>query len=110
MRHRWMALVGLLGGCRSSITLDVASDRPIPQGIDAICVGVADAASGGGHFGRLYRLEAKLAKLPQTLRVDPGGADAALAWVRGDRGGRPAALAAQHIDFSSDVTVALDQC
>jgi hypothetical protein len=110
MRHRWMALVGILGGCNRDITLEVASDRPIPQGIDSVCVAVADASSGGGHFGRLYRLEGKLATLPQSLRVEPGSADRALAWVRGDRGGVPAALAAQHVDFGSDVTIALDAC
>ena len=105
-----MALVGILGGCRSAILLDVASDRPIPHGLDAVCVGVADSSRGGGHFGRWYRLEGKLGTLPQTLRIDPGSASSALAWVRGDRGGVPVALGAQHVDFNSDVTIALDQC
>ena len=80
---------GLLGilvaGCHGAVTVDIASDRPIPQGLDAMCVGVADRASSGGHFGRQYQLEGKLATLPQSLRVEPGGASAALAWVRGAR-------------------------
>ena len=100
----------LVAGCNGAVTLEVTSDRPIPQGLDTICVGIADRSTGGGHFGRAYRLEGKLATLPQTLRVDPGGADGALAWVRGDRGGVPVQRAAANLDFGGDVTLSLDRC
>ena len=109
MGRRFMAIL-LAAGCNGPVTLQIASDRPIPQGLDAMCVGVADRATGGGHFGRAYRLEGKLATMPQTLRIEPGSADSALAWVRGDRGGVPVQLAAAPIDFGGDVTLALDQC
>jgi hypothetical protein len=64
----------------------------------------------GGHFGRAYRLQGSLARLPQTLRVEAGEADSAHAWVRCDRGGVPAASAAVSIDFGSDVTLSLPRC
>jgi len=78
----------------------------VPAAIDAICVGVADEALDGGHFGRLY----PIASLPQTLRVQAGNADAALAWVRGDRGGVPALYVSAPLDFGSDVTLDLASC
>jgi hypothetical protein len=106
-----MALVGiLLAGCNHDITLIIASDRPIPAGVDAMCVGVADTSPGGGHFGKLYPLQDRLAVLPQTLRVAPGGADSALAWVRGDRAGVPVALASTRLDFSGEASVKFDRC
>jgi hypothetical protein len=105
-----MALFGILAGCNGAITLELTTDRPIPQGLDAVCVGVADALPRGGHFGRFYRLEGKLATMPQTLRIEPGAADFAYAWVRGDRGGVPAALGLSRIDFRDGVTIALDRC
>ncbi|HUJ57042.1 MAG TPA: VCBS repeat-containing protein, partial [Kofleriaceae bacterium] len=96
--------------CNGDITLEVASDRPVPSAIDSICVGVADTSARGGQFGRDYALTGKLASLPQTLRVDPGGVASATVWVRGDRGGVPAALAATRTDFGGDVTLSLDAC
>jgi hypothetical protein len=94
-----------LAGCSSAVTLEIASDRPIPQALDSICVAIADAHD---HFGRNYRLEGKLATLPQTLRVE--GPETAFAWVRADRGGVPAALAAATVDFSDDVALDLPAC
>jgi hypothetical protein len=94
-----------LAGCSSAVTLEIASDRPIPQALDSICVGIADAHD---HFGRNYRLEGKLASLPQTLRIE--GPETALAWVRADRGGVPSALSAARVDFSGDVTLDLPAC
>lgn len=99
-----------VSGCSDSVTLQIAGDRPVPTAIDAICVGVADASLSGGHFGRAYRLEGKLGSLPQTLRLESGGADAAWAWVRGDRGGVPAAGAGVAVDFSRDIALNLDRC
>jgi hypothetical protein len=102
-----VALVAeLCCACSDAITLEIASDRPIPTAIDAICVGVADPAPGGGQFGRVYRV----ASLPQTLRVEPGAAASAYAWVRGDRGGVPAVRAASAVDFSTDITLELAKC
>lgn len=99
-----------LVGCNDAVTLSITSDRPIPEAIDAICVGVADRATGGGQFGKHYALAGKLATLPQTLRVEPGGAASALAWVRADRGGVPVALASAAMTFDADVALALDTC
>ena len=102
------ALVFLIAGCHGAITLEVASDRPVPQGLDTICVGVANHAGGGGQFGRVYALDQRM--LPQTLRIEPGSADAADLWVRGDRGGVPVELALAGTDFAGDVTLSLDRC
>lgn len=99
-----------LGGCTDAITLQIESDRPIPQAIDSMCVAVADTSLSGGHFGQVYRLEDALATLPQSLRVDAGSADAALAWVRADRGGTPVLYASAHVSFADDVTVSLPKC
>ncbi len=99
-----------IAGCNDSITLEIASDRPVPTAIDAICVGIADSSMSGGHFGRAYRLEDALDHLPQTLRIDPGDADAAFAWVRADRGGVPALLASASVDFGEDITLSLPRC
>ncbi|MGE5186584.1 MAG: FG-GAP repeat domain-containing protein [Acidobacteriota bacterium] len=107
---RSVAVLAVLAGCHGAVTLEVATDRPIPAGLDAICVGVADTAARGGQFGKAYRLEGKLAMLPQTLRVDPGGASSATAWVRGDRGGVAVARAEATLAFDGDVTLALDTC
>ena len=109
MSSRLAAVLALVG-CNDAVTLAVSSDRPVPQAIDAICVGVADVDASGGYFGRHYRLEGQLGSLPQTLRVDPGSADRAWAWVRGDRGGVPSIRAGRDVDFSDDVTLGLDRC
>jgi len=110
---RWSCLVvvGLLAAaCNDAITLEVASDRDIPKGLDAICLGIADTSPRGGQFGRAYPLTGTLATLPQTLRVEPGSADAAFAWVRGDRGGVPVLGTSAKLDFVRDVVLALDRC
>jgi len=109
---RWSPVVvtAALAGCSDAITLEIAGDRPVPGGVDAICVGLADTSPSGGHFGRAYRLEGKLGKLPQTLRVEAGGADSAYAWVRADRGGSTALVVGAPLDFSGDVTLSLDKC
>ncbi len=105
-----LVLFAAAAGCTEAITVEIASDRPVPSAIDHVCVGVADRAPGGGQFGRNYALEGALGTLPQTLRVEAGTADHALAWVRGDRGGVPAALASAPIDFARDLTLSLDTC
>lgn len=110
MLSRLVVAAALCAGCSDAITLEIAGDRPVPSGLDAICVGVADASPGGGHFGRAYRLEGALATLPQTLRVEAGGADSAYAWVRGDRGGLTALTVGATLDFADDVTLSLDRC
>ncbi len=96
-------------GCGGEIILRIEGSLPVPEGVDAICVGIADASPGGGSFGRGYRL-ADVGGLPQTLRVEAGRAEAAFAWVRGDRGGVPVARASAGIDFGDDVGLALDRC
>ncbi|MCX5746942.1 MAG: hypothetical protein NT062_31105, partial [Proteobacteria bacterium] len=105
-------LVGLLGlaACRDAVTLSIASDRPIPRALDAICVGIADVDATGGQFGQRYVLEGELAALPQTLRVEAGEASEAWAWVRADRGGVPVARASVPIDFGDDATLDLATC
>lgn len=103
----WVLFVAA-AGCSDAITLSIETDRPAGA-LDAMCVGVADRSASGGHFGRAYRL-ADIGGLPQTLRVDPGKASAADAWVRGDRGGVPVAIATARVDFASDVTVDLAAC
>ncbi len=82
----------------------------MPQAIDAICVGIADVDASGGQFGQLYRLEGDLAGLPQTLRIEGGGASAAWAWVRGDRGGVPVVRAGSLVDFAANISLDLDRC
>ncbi|HEY5933717.1 MAG TPA: hypothetical protein VIU61_03760, partial [Kofleriaceae bacterium] len=99
--YRVLAMLAA-AGCNDAVTLAISGDRPVPDGIDAICVGIADDAAGGGSFGRAYRLEGELAQLPQTLRVEPGEASSAFAWVRGDRGGVPAVRAGRRLDFGDD--------
>ena len=105
-----VAAAALLGGgaCSDAILLEVTGDRPIPTGFDTICLGVADAADGGGAFGRVYALDGK--ELPQSLRVEPGSADAAYAWVRADRGGVPVLRAGRFVDFGGDVSLDLATC
>jgi len=93
-------------GCNDAVSLEIASDRPVPSAIDAICVGVADSSGHGGQFGHNYSVDS----LPQTLRIEPGSASSAWAWVRGDRGGVPAATAAAHVSFGKDLRLALDKC
>ncbi len=107
--HRLLVAVAV-AGCHEAVTLSIVSDRPIPQALDAICVGVADTRATGGQFGRAYRLEGALAALPQTLRVEPGSASEAFAWVRGDLGGVAIQRASAPVSFGGDVTLALDTC
>ena len=95
-------------GCSDAILLEVTGDRPIPAGFDTICLGVADTASGGGQFGRVYALEGK--QLPQSLRIEPGSADSAYAWVRADRGGVPVQRTGRFVDFGGDVSLDLATC
>jgi len=97
-------------GCTDAITVEIASDRPVPSAIDHVCIGVADTKVGGGQFGQDYALTGDLGRLPQTLRVEAGHAGSALAWVRGDRGGVAAALASARTDFSRDLTLSLNTC
>jgi hypothetical protein len=106
----WLAVVGLLAGCDSAITLEIAGDRPIPRALDSICVGVSDTNAKGGHAGQLYALTGELATLPQTLRVEPGSASSAYLWVRGDRGGAPVAYGVVTTSFDGDARIALDRC
>lgn len=107
------ALAGLTGlaGCGGpAVTLTVDGDRAVPAELDALCVGVADRDPGGGAFGRTYRLEDRLAGLPQTLVVEAGAASSALAWARGYRGGVPVAHDQAVVSFERDVTLRLDRC
>jgi hypothetical protein len=106
--RRLAATLVCVAGCTSAIELTVTSDRPTGA-LDAICVGVADNSPRGGHFGSNYLLS-RVGGLPQTLRIEPGGASAAWSWVRGDRGGVPSARATAPIAFDRDVTLALPAC
>ncbi|MEO8703710.1 MAG: FG-GAP-like repeat-containing protein, partial [Kofleriaceae bacterium] len=92
--------------CNDAVSLVVDSDRPVPEAIDSLCVGVADVDASGGTFGRVY----PVASLPQSLRLEPGNAEAAWAWVRGDRGGVPVIRAGHRVDFTEDVTLGLARC
>jgi hypothetical protein len=103
-----VAVVGSLAGCNDAVILSIASERPVPAAVDAMCVGIADASARGGQFGKLYALGD--VQLPQTLRVDPGSADAALAWVRADRGGVATLVESARIDFGGDVAINLPRC
>ncbi len=108
----WPAsLAGLLAACGGPVvTLTIDGDRAVPAELDALCVGVADRDLGGGEFGRTYRLEGRLASLPQTLAVEAGDASSALAWARGYRGGVAVALDTATLSFDGDVTLRLDRC
>lgn len=103
-------VLALLAGCNDAVTLAISSDRPVPEAIDAICVGVADRAESGAAFGQLYRLEGELQALPQTLRIEPGDAEVAWAWVRADRGGTAVARRGGAVNFGPDVTLNLERC
>lgn len=99
------AVLGCGGG--DAITVAVDGDLPIGGGgVDSMCLAVADRDPAGGHFGQTY----SLASLPQTLRVEPGGASAARAWVVGYDAGVPVARDAAALDFAGDVTLRLDRC
>ena len=98
---RFAVVAACLAGCTNAVTLEIASDRPVPRGLDSICVGLA---AGTDQFGRDYRLDTRV--LPQTLRVD--GPAETLAWVRGDQGGVPAQLVAAPLD--GDTTLDLRAC
>jgi FG-GAP-like repeat len=88
-------------GCTNAVTLEIASDRPVPRALDSICVGVAAAKD---QFGRGYRLDTRM--LPQTLRVD--GPPDTIAWVRGDQGGVATQLVSAPVD--GDTTLDLRAC
>ncbi len=99
-----------LAACDGAVTLTIAGDLPVPDGVDAICVAVADRDLGGGRFGRVYPLVPPLDALPQTLAVAPGGATAAEAWARGYRAGVEVARDRALVDFGGDVALRLDRC
>ncbi len=99
------------GGCSGpAVTLTVDGDRAVPAELDALCVGVADREVEGGSFGRTYLLTERLGSLPQTLAVEAGGADVAVAWTRGYRAGVAVASDRAAISFDDDVTLRLDRC
>jgi hypothetical protein len=60
------AAAGALG-CGGEIIPRIEGSLPVPEGVDAICLGIADVSAGGGAFGRGYRLAGAVG-LPQTLR------------------------------------------
>src|SRR5690242_6792525 len=98
-------LIGCGGG--DAIVVEVDGDLPIGgHGVDSMCLAIADRDPAGGHFGQTY----PLASLPQTLRVEPGGAATARAWVVGYDAGVPVARDAAALDFGGDVTLRLDRC
>ncbi|MCB9564049.1 MAG: VCBS repeat-containing protein [Kofleriaceae bacterium] len=99
-----------IAGCGDAVLLTVTGDRAVPAELDAICLAVADRDPAGGAFGRMYRLEGDLGRLPQTLAVQPGGASSAEAWVRGFRGGVEVAADRAGVDFGGDVSLRLDRC
>jgi hypothetical protein len=101
VRFAVAAAAASLAGCTSAVTLEVASDRPIPRAIDSICLGIADAHD---QFGHAY----PIASFPQTLRIE--GPSSALAWVTARQGGVATLLAHAPVDFSSDVTLDLPAC
>ncbi len=105
-----LAAAVALAGCGDAVLLRIEGDRAVPTELDAICVAIADRDATGGAFGRVYRLEGALARLPQTLGVEPGGADDAEAWVRGYLGGVEVARDRAVVDFRRDVTLRLDRC
>ncbi|MCE9573344.1 MAG: VCBS repeat-containing protein [Deltaproteobacteria bacterium] len=99
-----------LGACDGAITLTVGGDLPVPSGVDAICVAVADRDPGGGQFGQVYPLAPPLDMLPQTLAIAPGTASAAEAWVRGYRAGFEVARDRTLVAFDGNVGLRLDRC
>jgi hypothetical protein len=101
------ATFAVAAGCGGdAITVEVDGDLPVGSGVDAICLAVADSDPGGGHFGQTYAID----ELPQTLRVEPGSATDARAWVIGYRAGVPVARDAAALDFGGSVTLRLDRC
>jgi hypothetical protein len=101
-----LAVVASAGCGGDAVLLEVEGDLPVGAGVDAMCLAVADRAASGGHFGQVY----PLSELPQTLRVEPGAATEAEAWVIGYRAGVPIARDTAAIDFGGDVTLRLDAC
>jgi hypothetical protein len=97
----------VVAGCGGdAILVEVDGDLAVGGGVDAICLAVADRDPAGGHFGQTYAID----ELPQSLRVEPGSASEAEAWVIGYRAGVPVARDAAVIDFGGDVTLRLDRC
>jgi hypothetical protein len=105
-----VAALASLAACHGGVTLTIDSDRAVPTELDALCLGIADRALGGGSFGRAYRLVDRLATLPQTLAVEPGDADAARVWATGYRAGAVVARGSATLDFAGDAAVRLDRC
>lgn len=99
-----------LASCTGAATLAIDGDRPIPMSMTSLCVGVGDTAASGGTFGSDYELTGKLAQLPQTLRIEPGGASAAYAWLRADRAGVMVTETGAGVDFGGQTTLLLDTC
>ncbi len=110
MRCSVVAALASLAGCQAGVTLTIDSDRAVPAELDAMCLGIADRDVGGGSFGRSYRLIDRLATLPQTLAVEPGGADAASVWATGYRAGVVVARGSAGLDFAGDAVVRIDRC
>ena len=95
--RRMVTAAVFAAGCNDAVTLDDRERSPVPSAIDAICVGVADSSAARWPVRpQLSRSR----RLPQTLRVEPGGASAALGlgarrsrWgAGGRRGGRTCRL------------------
>jgi hypothetical protein len=111
----WAALVVLaLAGCgESAAVIEVrADDLAIPTQLSAFCLAVADRNGAGGEFARLYRFGDQIEGLPQTLTVEPGSADQAVAWARGYRAGIEVARDQASLGFDGveDVTLSLARC
>ncbi|MBL8625340.1 MAG: VCBS repeat-containing protein [Myxococcales bacterium] len=110
MRCSVVAALASLAACQGGVTLTIDSDRAVPTELDAMCLGIADRDVAGGSFGRTYQLIDRLATLPQTLAVEPGGADAASVWATGYRAGVVVARGSAGLDFGGDAVVRIDRC
>lgn len=95
-----------------SVVLRVDGNLSVPQQIDGICLAVFDRDAGGGEFSRFYPLVGDNASLPQTLTVDPGQAQAAVAVVRGYAGGVESDRAVASFEFAGtdEVPLRLGAC
>ncbi len=92
----------------TAVVLTIDSDLAIPADLDGMCLAVADRDVAGGEFARFYALGAdeEVSELPQTLTIEPGGASAAHASVRGYRGGIEVARDLLDLSFGGGVTSA----
>ncbi len=92
-----------------ALILEIAGDLESPAELDAMCLSIADRAPEGGEFARRYPLQE--VELPQTLAVDPGRADEAVATARGYLRGREVARAQRALGFGEgDASLRLDGC